>query len=829
MNLEIPSPEPGIYYVHLADSAWIQGDDQTRDHMIRADVVPIEPPPCTDPLVTSISPTSGGTAGPVTVRINGQCFDPEAAVCLTRQSYSDVCAATVTSDDDGRTLAATFDLAVAEPGEWTLVLTNPDSQSAAAPSPFTVESGGEVELWVEILGRDRIRVGRTATYVVRYGNAGEVDADHVYIIVGVPAALACDVNLPWSTIESGPWLGDSSDPSAIYATVVYMAFLPPGAEGEFDVHIRSNAVADSLTLYADITLDPSPYFQSLISGCPKDPLAFLGTQGKASSPVIRTTNWSLSEVEPDQYLCSAEPPAGYILIWDDYPDNTPAGPMLNHVVKSIGGGRYIDMTRNGIRVGEVSEVIHCSSGKPDHDLGYWGAWRTPWWDEDDARQVQQTAARIEALKEEGRIIDKYENELCKMQFSPLTPDGPARIETNCIGFIWFLNPEFKERADRGEKPWGFLKQEIQAIIRGEKWEKLGREPIRVSHGTTDESHCSEGHKRFPWSDAQKTFDSITSVSPEDKYGPSGWDAPGTLAEELQRWIPADRALDYRIDFWNKEDAPAATVDVVISDTLDADLDWSAFWFTEIGFLDWQVELEPTQYFNVNVEDVQIDLSEYYVGAPVVDLVVNVEGAFDADTGQIEWQFHALDPITRQSPEEPLAGFLPPITDSGWEIGWVAFSVSPKPGLASGTAITNQAFVQFDINPFNPAPPGGPFVNTVDAVPPSSVVQSPTGNQRCSSFQVTWAGTDDQNGSGLRSFDVYVDDLNDAQPVYLWQAGTVKASATFSGYPGHTYRFYTRARDNAGNIEAAPDAPSYDTEVTAGMYCVWLPLVLKGNP
>jgi hypothetical protein len=268
------------------------------------------------------------------------------------------------------------------------------------------------------------------------------------------------------------------------------------------------------------------------------------------------------------------------------------------------------------------------------------------------------------------------------------------------------------------------------------------------------------------------------------------------------------------------------VDVIITDTLDADLDWTTFQFTEIGFLDWRVPLEPTQYFNVDVENVRIDLSPYYTDGPVVTMTVNVEGAFDPATGEIQWQFHALEPGTFDPPEEPLAGFLPPITDSGWEIGWVGFSVSPQPGLASGTVIGNQSFVKFDLNPFNPAPPGGPFVNTLDAAPPASAVQSPTGTQRCNSFWVSWAGQDDVGGSGVESYDVYVDDQDDADPAYLWQAGAAGTSSSFSGLPGHRYGFYSRARDHAGNIESAPEPFGYDVALTAGQSCSWLPMVIR---
>jgi hypothetical protein len=109
--------------------------------------------------------------------------------------------------------------------------------------------------------------------------------------------------------------------------------------------------------------------------------------------------------------------------------------------------------------------------------------------------------------------------------------------------------------------------------------------------------------------------------------------------------------------------------------------------SEIGFLDWEVQLQPSQYFTVDVANVSIDLSRYYTGQPTVNLVVNAEGKFDPDTGAIEWQFHALDPVTRQPPENPYAGFLPPITANGWEIGWVNF----KPGAGDGVTLCAGVF------------------------------------------------------------------------------------------------------------------------------------------
>jgi hypothetical protein len=309
-------------------------------------------------------------------------------------------------------------------------------------------------------------------------------------------------------------------------------------------------------------------------------------------------------------------------------------------------------------------------------------------------------------------------------------------------------------------------------------------------------------------EAMTTSWPVSSVSPEDKYGPSGYDTSGTATNQLKHWITADRTIDYRIDFWNKEDAPAATVDVFINDQLSSNLNWSTFKFTEIGFLDWRVPLEPCQYFNVDVPNVQIDLSRYYLGAPVVNLVVNVKGTFNPTTGQIAWEFHALDPITRQPPEEPLAGFLPPITTNGWEVGWVDFSALPKAGLPTSTIISNQSYVKFDVDVFKPAPPGGPFVNTIDDAKPSSHVLPLAASQTAALFPVQWTGSDD--GAGVRDYTIFVSE--DSGSFSNWLVNATATSGTFTGQVGHTYAFYSVARDNVGNQEAKSALPEATTRV-----------------
>lgn len=293
--------------------------------------------------------------------------------------------------------------------------------------------------------------------------------------------------------------------------------------------------------------------------------------------------------------------------------------------------------------------------------------------------------------------------------------------------------------------------------------------------------------------ATERVESVGSDTPEDKYGPSGFDLPDTPPEERKRFILPDQNFYYKVDFWNKEDATAPACDVYVKDQLDTNLNWSTLRFEEIGFLNWTVDLEPCQYFNVYVDT-----------RPEMDLIVNVEGNLNPDTGVLNWTFWSLDPGTLEMPEDPMAGFLPPITESGYEVGWVCFSVDPEPSLPTGIQIQNQAFVEFDWAGDlldHPAPKEGPWINTIDVgVPASEVNDLPA--EVPPEFAVSWSGDDDAGGAGIVSYDIYVSD--NGGPFGVWLGATTLTEETFSGENGHTYAFYSIARDGVGHVEDAPE-------------------------
>jgi len=72
------------------------------------------------------------------------------------------------------------------------------------------------------------------------------------------------------------------------------------------------------------------------------------------------------------------------------------------------------------------------------------------------------------------------------------------------------------------------------------------------------------------------------------------------------------------------------------------------------------------------------------------------------------------------------------------------------------------------------------------------------------FAVNWSGVDDTNGSGIAFFNIYVSDNGGS--FTPWLSNVTYTGGLYNGAPGHTYAFYSRAVDFAGNIEPAPASP-----------------------
>lgn len=731
-SIEIPNPAPGTYIVEFMDSAMLYdgyrwSEDQTRDVFIRADTTfSVEPPPNYLPTITSISTDRGGNTGFVTVEIRGGWLDPNATVSVVRSGQEDIVAHYVYGSSDGTTLTALLDLTDKEAGEWNLVVTNPDGQSATAPGVFTIEETGKPEVWAEIVGREKIRLGREQTYVIRCGNRGSVDAHDLLLWLETPPSWQVKIDLP--TAEFSESMKKDN-----LTFCIWISKLPAGTISEFTLHVTSQEVTDE-----EVKL------------------------GLVSSPPLQGSQW---------FPPNEKPPVGSIAF-----RLSKGGLGPGHVGLVVDDWKVVDLVLKQGGSYEVQGPFDIRDKWHEGEGGeglYLGAGVSDGWTIEKGKQIAEHA--------KNRV-----GETGKYWVVPFPDDTK-----NCIKFVgeayrsvelnlrwWAITTPASAYEGLSHRLWPEYRW-AGWILAPSNWLGLWVVPLR-------------------WLEF-KRIRAVMSTTPEDKYGPTGFDLPDTQYEELKRFVPSDQNFYYKVDFWNKENATAPACDVFVKDQLDIDFDWSTFRFEEIGFLNWTVELEPCQYFNVYVDT-----------RPQMNLIVNVEGTFDLKTGEISWTFRSLDPTTMETPEDPMAGFLPPITESGFEVGWVCFSVNPKTDLPTGTHIENQAFVNFDgVGPYNPAPKEGPFVNTIDSAIPTSWIKPLPATHTSPSFTLEWEGND-TDGSGIRDYTIYVSE-NGTNYVPLLEH-TTKTSIVFNGSFGHTYRFFSCARDNVGNVESI----SYEAEATTAI-------------
>jgi hypothetical protein len=291
--------------------------------------------------------------------------------------------------------------------------------------------------------------------------------------------------------------------------------------------------------------------------------------------------------------------------------------------------------------------------------------------------------------------------------------------------------------------------------------------------------------------------SCEEVGPNDPNfiaGPSGSGA--------QNFVADAGMFPYAVNFENQPTASAPALVVTVTQQLDSHLDWSTFQLGTIAFGNFTVQVPPgLQHYSTRVD-----------ATASLGCFVDVTADLNRLTGVVTCTFTTIDPTTLDVPKgNPSAGFLPPDDASQRGEGWFSYTIDPLPSLPTGTVINAKATVTFDAGlPDQSSLDTAPIFNTIDAgSPTSSVASLPAFSP--ASFTVSWAGQDDANGSGIASYDVYVSDNNG--PFALWQSATTQTSAAYTGQDGHTYGFYSIARDQVGNVQPTPSSAQAITTIT----------------
>lgn len=276
---------------------------------------------------------------------------------------------------------------------------------------------------------------------------------------------------------------------------------------------------------------------------------------------------------------------------------------------------------------------------------------------------------------------------------------------------------------------------------------------------------------------------LNPLDPNDKIGPSGF--------SVELYKALNSLYSYRIQFENKAQASGHASVISITDQLDQNLDRRTLRLNEIGFGKQKIIIPNDKSFYQDQILLENDFG---------NLIADIFAGLDITTGQVKWTISAIDPKTGEPPSSAQLGILPPEDGTGRGQGYVSFTILPRAETLTGTIISNKATITFDTEePITT----NTVMNTVDADLPFSMVTalpatSPT------TFTLNWTGNDIAGGSGFQNFDIWYAESDGSYQPFL--TGTTTTSAPFTGENGKTYRFYSITRDNAGNIEAAPDKP-----------------------
>lgn len=275
---------------------------------------------------------------------------------------------------------------------------------------------------------------------------------------------------------------------------------------------------------------------------------------------------------------------------------------------------------------------------------------------------------------------------------------------------------------------------------------------------------------------------VSSMDPNDKTGPLGFTP--------DNFIDGNGLMHYTIRFENLNTATAPAHEVKIVDTLDAGFyDLTSIRFTGFGFADstYQILFAKNSYVQ------EIDLR------PAKNTIVRFKAFTDTLQNILKWTYESLDPVTREPVINVQDGFLNPNQTSPEGEGFVSFSIMPLANRPHLQQVRNRAEIIFDDNAsiFT-----NYWVNTIDKVNPGSQVLPLPAVLNDTLFTVKWQGNDAH--SGIMNYDVFVV-VNDTL-TYKLLSNTRADSIQVKGKIGNTYKFYTVALDQVGNMEELPATP-----------------------
>jgi len=190
--------------------------------------------------IVGIAPTSGGNAGEVTLVMRARHVAAGVAARLVR-GVEELVAGTVRVVPgepllgEPALVSATFDLGGRTPGAFDVVLENPGGPAAVVAGGFTVVAGGAADVALGVVGRNRIRTGRDASYLLTLDNRGSLDARGTPVVLGVPAGATWSVDFGRDPFPDAPHAVQEMPGPELYLPAMR---LPPGVSRTLVLTIR---------------------------------------------------------------------------------------------------------------------------------------------------------------------------------------------------------------------------------------------------------------------------------------------------------------------------------------------------------------------------------------------------------------------------------------------------------------------------------------------------------------------------------------------------------------------------------------------------------------
>jgi hypothetical protein len=176
------------------------------------------------PSILWMTSNVGGNAGTTTPTIVGSGFQPGATVQLNCPGLPSIVGTNTIVSPNGSSITATFNLVGATPEACNVVVTNPSGATVSQQDAFTIEQGGAPDVWVDVVGFDKLRAGEPQQYYIVYGNRGNVDTKiGVGLWVSFPSFITC------TTAQNEP-IGGSLQLGS--NTVLFLQFASPFSAGQ---------------------------------------------------------------------------------------------------------------------------------------------------------------------------------------------------------------------------------------------------------------------------------------------------------------------------------------------------------------------------------------------------------------------------------------------------------------------------------------------------------------------------------------------------------------------------------------------------------------------